>query len=181
MATLEQRLVAAVQAIGTDVKAINIRTGALGDLTTTDKTSLVLAINELMTAISALQAGTTVIDDNAGNGATTVTWSADKIFDSIVAAKQEVVNSLVDGADAALNTLKELADALQNNPDVISEILSGLNNRVAVDAVQAFTNLQKTQGRDNIGAASQGDLDAVIDAVGNTDVDLVAAYNTAKA
>ena len=78
--TLEARVVALAQAIGTDVKTLTATQGSLSALNTTTKTSLVAAINELL----ALMGGTgAVIDDLAGGGNTGVTWSADKNFDSI--------------------------------------------------------------------------------------------------
>lgn len=48
-------------------KALSDRTGALSDLTTTDKTSIVAAINELVTATSGVE--TTLNTLNSGNGA----------------------------------------------------------------------------------------------------------------
>ncbi len=62
-----------------------------------------------------------------------IRWShgqADKIFDSIEAAKQAVTNSLVDGAGAALDTLNELAAALGDDPNFATTIAGELNNRV---------------------------------------------------
>lgn len=181
MATMEARIIAAVQAIGVDIKALNTSQGLLTDLDTTDKTSIVLAINELVAAVALLNAGAAGIDDLAGDGDVDVTWSANKIFDSIEAAKQAVTNSLVNGAGAALDTLKELADALGNDANFATTITDGLALRVRVDTAQTFTELQKTQGRDNIGAASQSDLDDLVDAIGNTDSDFAAAYALAKA
>ena len=82
--SLETRIISLAQAIGTDVKALTAAQGNLASLTTTTKTNLVAAINELATMIGS--AGV-AINDTAGNGNTTETWSADKIFDSIEAAK----------------------------------------------------------------------------------------------
>ena len=71
--TLEARLVALAQAVGTDVKSLTVNQGSLGSLATTSKTSLVAAINELFAAIGSAGAA---IDDGDGNGSTLVTWSA---------------------------------------------------------------------------------------------------------
>ena len=65
--SLETRIVALAQAMGTDVKALHVSQGSLSTLNTTTKTSLVAAINELLTLISS--AGV-AIDDGAGNGST---------------------------------------------------------------------------------------------------------------
>lgn len=178
--SLELKLIAITQAIGADIKSLNTKTGTLSSLTTTDKTSLVAAINELVTTIGGMGAGVS-INDTAGNGATTVTWSADKIYDSIEAAKTAVTNSLVNGAAAALDTLNELSAALGNDPNFATTIAGEIANRVRYDAVQTLTAPQQTQARSNIGAAAASDVSTLTTGLGNYDNDLVAVYNTAKA
>ena len=169
--TLEARVVALAQAIGTDVKTLTAAQGSLSALNTTTKTSLVAAINELVTMIGG--AGVS-IDDTAGNGNTGVTWSADKIFDSIEAAKAAVKNELLDGAGAALDTFNELAAAINNNPSFAATIAAEIANRVRFDAAQTLTAPQQTQARANIGAQSAA-------AIGDPDRNLVADYTAAKA
>jgi hypothetical protein len=169
--SLETRIVALAQAMGADVKALTAAQGSLSALNTTTKTSLVAAINELMTLIGGAGAQ---INDSAGNGDTSVTWSADKIFDSIEAAKIAVKNDLVNGAGAALDTLNELAAALGNDPSFAATIAGEIANRVRFDAAQTLTQPQMAQARANIGAQSAA-------AIGDPDRDLVADYNTAKA
>ena len=169
--TLEARVVALAQAIGTDVKTLTAAQGSLSALNTTTKTSLVAAINELLTLMGG--AGV-AIDDLAGNGKTGVTWSADKIFDSIEAAKAAVKNELINGAGTALDTLNELAAALNNDPSFASTIASEIANRVRYDAAQTLTSPQQAQARANIGAQSAA-------AIGDPDRDLVADYTAAKA
>ena len=51
--SLEQKIVGLAQAIGADVKALRLAQGDLSELTTTAKTSLVAAINELQALIAA--------------------------------------------------------------------------------------------------------------------------------
>ena len=171
--TLEQRLIALAQAMGADVKALLAAQGSLSALTTTAKASLVAAVNELKTAVDAAAGGGVSIDDGAGDGATGVTWSADKIFDAIEAAKTAVKNDLTAGAAAALDTLSELAAALNNDPAFAATIAAEIANRVRFDAAQVLTEPQQAQARSNIGAQSAA-------AIGNPDADLVAAYNAAK-
>ena len=171
--TLEQRLIALAQAIGADVKALLAAQGSLSALTTTAKASLVAAVNELKTAVDAAAGGGVSIDDGAGDGATGVTWSADKIFDAIEAAKTAVKNDLTAGAAAALDTLSELAAALNNDPAFAATIAAEIANRVRFDAAQVLTEPQQAQARSNIGAQSAA-------AIGNPDADLVVAYNAAK-
>ena len=163
--TLEQRLIALAQAIGADVKAIRAAAGTLSSLNTTDKASLVAAINELYLAIGG--AGVS-IDDAAGDGDTLVTWSADKIYDTIEAAKTAVKNDLVNGASATLDTLSELAAALDNDASFATTIATQMGNRVRYDAAQTLDAAQKAQACTNIG-------------IGDPDRDLVADYTAAKA
>ena len=172
--TLEQRLIALAQVIGADIKALNLAQGSLSTLATTAKASLVAAINELKTALYNAVTGGVSIDDGAGDGATGVTWSADKIFDAIEAAKTAVKNDLTAGAAAALDTLSELAAALNNDPAFAATIAAEIANRVRFDAAQTLTAPQQAQARANIGAQSAA-------AIGDPDRDLVADYTAAKA
>ena len=172
--TLEQRLIALAQAMGADVKALLAAQGSLSALTTTAKNNLVAAVNELKTAVDAAAGGGVSIDDGAGDGATGVTWSADKIFDAIEVAKTAVKNDLTAGAAAALDTLSELAAALNNDPAFAATIAAEVANRVRYDAAQTLTQPQMAQARANIGALGAAD-------VGDTDHDFVADYNAAKA
>ena len=170
--TLEQRLILLAQAIGADIKALKIDQGALTDLDTTTKTSLVAAVNELKGIVNGLSGA--LINDAAGDGDTTVTWSADRIFDAIAAASAALKNELTNGAGAALDTLAELAAALGNDPSFAATIAGEIANRVRYDAAQALSAPQQVQARTNIGAQAASD-------VGDTDRDFVGDYNTAKA
>ena len=172
--TLEARVVALAQAIGTDVKALLQAQGSLSALSTTAKSNLVAAINELKTAVDAAAGGGVSINDGAGDGATGVTWSANKIHDTIEAAKLAVKNDLTAGAAAALDTLSELAAALNNDPAFAATIAAEIANRVRFDAAQTLTAPQMAQARANIGAQSAA-------AIGDPDRDLVADYTAAKA
>lgn len=175
--SLETRLVSLAQAIGGDVKTLTAAQGSLSALNTTTKLSLVAAINELMTLIGSAGAS---IDDAAGNGNTAVTWSADKIFDSIEAAKAAVKNDLVNGAGAALDTLNELATALGNDPSFAATIAAEIANRVRFDAAQTLTSPQQAQARTNIGAASAADVSGLVTGLGTYDRDYAGDYAAAK-
>lgn len=162
--SLSARIVSLAQAIGADIKTLTANQGTLTGLSTTTKTSLVAAINELYSAIGSAGAQ---IDDLATNGDTAVTWSADKIFDTIEAAKTAVKNDLTNGAAAALDTLSELAAAIGNDANFATTIATELGNRVRYDAAQTLTALQQAQACANIG-------------VGDPETDLAASYATAK-
>ena len=163
--SLATQIVALVQAIGADIKDLRTKQGDLTSLTTTAKGTLVAAINELKTALAGAGAA---INDTAGNGATTVTWSADKIFDTIEAAKVAVKADLTNGAAAALDTLNELAAALGNDPSFAATIATELGNRLRFDAAQVLTTPQKLQACTNLG-------------IGDPEHNFAAAYATAKA
>lgn len=163
--SLETKIIALAQSIGADIKSLKSKDGDLTSLSTTAKGNLVAAINELYAMVGS--AGAT-IDDAAGDGATAVTWSANKIFDSIATAKVEVQNSILDGAGAALDTLKELSAALNNDPNFAATIALEISNRVRFDAAQTLTAPQRLQACTNIG-------------IGDPEADLVAAYVAAKA
>lgn len=168
--TLETRLIALATAMGADVKALTQSQGSLSALTTTAKTSLVASINELVTMVGSAGAA---INDTAGDGATTVTWSANKIFDTIEAAKLAVTNSLVNGAAGTLDTLNELAAALGNDPSFAATIATQIANRVRFDAAQTLNAPQKLQALANIGAVAAAD-------VGDTERNFAADYAAAK-
>ena len=161
--SLETRIIALAQAVGTDVKTLTAGQGTLSSLSTTAKSNLVAAINELVTAMG----GKATINDSATDGATTVTWSADKIFDSIEAAKTAVKNDLTAGAGAALDTLNELAAALGNDPSFATNIATQIANRIRYDAVQTLTLPQQQQACANIG-------------VGDPDHNFLTEYAAAK-
>lgn len=162
--SLELKIIALAQAIGADIKTARTERGSLSGLSTTEKTSLVAAINEIY---GILGAGGLAINDAAGDGNTTDTWSANKIFDTIEAAKIAVTNSLTNGAASALDTLSELAAALGGDANFAATIATELGNRVRYDAAQTLSGPQKVQACANIG-------------VGNPEHDFAADYVTAK-
>jgi hypothetical protein len=162
--TTVQRIIALATAIGTDIKGLTTKQGDLTSLSTTAKSNLVLAINEIFGLVGSGSA----INDALGDGATTSTWSANKIFDTIEAAKTAVKNELTNGAATALDTLSELATALGNDPNFASTIATGLSQRVRFDAAQTLNKTEKLQACNNIG-------------IGDPDYNFLTDYNTAKA
>lgn len=168
MATTSERIIALAQAVGADVKALKAADGVLSALNTTAKSNLVAALNEVLAIAMAAGGGGVVINDAATDGATTVVWSADKVFDEIASMRASLKSELVAGAGAALDTFEELAAAMGNDPSFAATIATGLGNRVRYDAAQTLTAVQKTQACMNIG-------------VGEPDTDFVALYVAAKA
>ncbi|WP_314408934.1 hypothetical protein [Pseudomonas kuykendallii] len=163
--SLETKIISLAQAIGADVKALRVAQGDLTSLPTTAKGNLVAAIAEIYGLLG--QAGA-VIDDNAGNGATSVTWSADKIYDSLELAKQAVKAEILGGASEAYDTLLELQELATGNASTAAALATAVNNRVRFDAAQTLTTAQKLQACTNIG-------------VGDPEHDFAADYTAAKA
>lgn len=165
MSTLTTRIGDLATRIATEVKAVrtlvNGNAADLSGLSTTAKSNLVAACNELY----ALASAAAPISDSASD--TTHTWSASKIAAAIATAKSDLVN----GAGSALDTLAELATALGNDPNYATTITTALGKRVRADAAQSFTAGEKTQALANIGAQDSA-------SIGTPDTDFVAIFNT---
>lgn len=172
--------------IGTEFKAVRATEGSLSSLTTTDKTSLVGAINEVKAAGSS--GGTTAATVGAAiNGtstkATPVAADALAILDSAAAnalAKityssltTAITASIVAGAPAALDTLNELSTALGGDANFAATTATALGNRLRVDtAAQGLTGTQQQNARTNIAVYSTTE-------VGDPTTDFVATFNAA--
>lgn len=167
MATLQERLADFVVRQSTQDKALKtLINGNLTDLSTlltTNKASLLAAINELKQALDSVSGSAAGINDTATD--TGSTWSSQKVSDSINAA----IVALTGGAPAALDTLSELSDALNDDANFAATVTTALGNRVRFDEAQTLTLTQQAQARTNIGAQSAA-------AIGNPDIDLVALY-----
>lgn len=215
---------------GTEFKAVRAVIGSLASLSTTDKSSIVAAINEVMAAVGAggtitvdaitdagtvgkaslraatqlagrqaIGAGTSdlivgVLATNAKAGDYVPTWGEITSKPVVIAAGADAaaartaisvsstsemnaaitsaINALVDGAPGALDTLKEIADKIAAGDDDLAAVVSGLANRVRVDAVQSFTEPQKVQARSNIDVYSKTEI-------GNPETDYVAVFEAA--
>lgn len=144
------------------IDALNGKVGALAGLSTTEKSTVVGALNELAARIAAAeQATASLIDDTSTD--TDTTWSSSKITQAIA----DGFNSVIAGAPEALNTLQEIAVALNNAPNAVQGILDILAKVVRVDQEQTFSVAEKAQGRANIGAASDADLTQLAANVGD--------------
>ena len=142
-----------VTTIGTDIKAlkgkdVEIKNSVdtlksdvgtkLGDLTTlatTEKTSVVRAMNELKASNGAVNTGT---DASAVN----------QLIDN-------KINALVDSAPEAL---KEIADKLQADESTATALASTVSKKVAFDSPQSLSTEQQKQAQENIGL---GDLSSL--------------------
>lgn len=160
--SLSTRIESLVIRIAQEFNDVRANAGNLASLTTTDKSNLVAAINELQAAVVS----SVVIDD--AQITTTSTYSSNKIVTLLDALKTEILG----GADAAYDTLVEIQQLLQNGTSGLDALLSAINNRVRFDAAQSLTVAEQLQARTNIGAVAAMD-------VGNTDTDFVAIFEGA--
>lgn len=160
--SLQTQLNSFVLRVAEEFNTVKGRTGLLANLTTTDKSSLVAAINELKAAILAAA----VIDDQQAS--TTTTYSSSKIVTLLDALKADILG----GADPAYDTLLELQQALQNDQSGIAALTAALDKRVRFDAAQTLTAPEQAQARSNIGAVAAADI-------GDTNTDFVAIFNAA--
>lgn len=106
-----QTLTEFAEFVGMKDKEIAKLIGNLQTLSTTEKTSIVGAINELKQTLNSLSSNAAGINDSATNE--TSTLSAKKIIELVNQAKTEAKSEILGGNVAAeLDTIKELADAL---------------------------------------------------------------------
>lgn len=160
--SLQTQLNSFVLRVADEFNTVKGRTGTLSALTTTDKSNLVAAINELKTAVI-----TAVAIDDLTIG-TASTYSSSKIVTLLDALKAD----LLGGADPAFDTLLELQQALQNDQTGIAALTASIDKRVRFDAAQALTVPEQTQARDNIGAVASADI-------GDTTTDFVTIFDAA--
>ena len=160
--SLQTQLNSFVLRVAEEFNTVKGRTGVLTALTTTDKSSLVAAINELKAAIVTAVA----IDDLQVSTATT--YSSNKVVTLLDALKADILG----GADPAYDTLLELQQALQNDQSGIAAITATIDKRVRFDAAQTLTVAEQAQALANIGAVAASDI-------GDTATDFVAIFDAA--
>lgn len=99
--------------VGMKDKEIMKLIGIMQQLTTTEKDTIVGAINEMNQRINSLSSSAAGINDSATNE--TATLSAKKILELLNQAKADVKNELLGGqVDASIDTIKELGEMLKN-------------------------------------------------------------------
>lgn len=108
-----QTLTEFAEFVGLKDKEIIKMLGILSALTTTEKGSIVGAINELKQSITALSSSSAGINDSATGDSST--FSAKKILELLTQAKTDVKNELLGGqVEESIDTIKELGDMLKN-------------------------------------------------------------------
>jgi hypothetical protein len=168
--TLEQRLIDLSTQLGLDhksqqidISSINTSIGTLSGLSTTAKTNLVSAINELYILSNN-------INDSATTGTTDKTYSVDKILSLISSLRQDLLGGV---PAAAYDTLLEISDYISNDTTATSGLVLAVSNRVAYNQVQSLTASQKLQARTNIDAYGSVEI-------GDPYVNLLNVYNISK-
>jgi hypothetical protein len=187
--SLQTRIGDLITAVGTDIKQLRTwitgsSSGSLTGLTTTTKTDLVAAINE--------------VNSLAGTGGATVSPASETVAGIVELATLAEVATGVDtgravtpegvrqervalrteilgaGVPAALDTLDELAAALGDDANFAATVTTALGSRVRVDtAAQGLTATEQSNARTNIAVYGMADL-------GDPETDLVAVYTAAK-
>lgn len=140
-----QTLTEFAEFVGMKDKEIANLIGNLQTLSTTEKTSIIGAINELKQTLNSLSSNAAGINDSATNE--TSTLSAKKIIELVNQAKTEAKSEILGGNVAAeLDTIKELADALngmKTGEDGLNKLIQKISqtNEALTVLNQKFTAL----------------------------------------
>lgn len=173
-----------ITAIGTDMKGLRVfitgsSTGTLAGLSTTDKSSLVNAINEVKASSTGAPASATttvqgVVELATNTEATTGTDTTRAVTPSgLAAAVSAGLNSLVNAAPGTLDTLGEIATALIADEGTAATLATTVGTKMAKASNLSDLNNVIT-ARTNLDVYSKTEL-------GNPETDLAALYATAKA
>lgn len=140
-----QTLTTFAEFVGEKDKEITKLIGNLTTLSTTEKTDLVGAINELFQSIRSLSGSAAGINDSATGDSSTL--SAKKILELVNQAKTDAKSEILGGNVAAeLDTIKELADALngmKTGEDGLNKLIQKISqaNEALTTLNQKFTTL----------------------------------------
>jgi len=161
-----QRLANAVKLARTQ---INGNAADLSSLTTTAKSNLVAAINEVKAQANAAGSGVGINDTTPS---TSQVYSSSKTDSQIASARAALKTEILGGAAAAYDTLQELVTYINSvdstNDSEVAALVTAVGNRIRFDGAQTLTAGQKVQANDNIGSvalAKFGDPEADFDAV----------------
>ena len=149
MATTEAEIKLFATEVGTQIKGLRTLMGLLSNLTTTDKTNLIAAINE----VNAKTAGAGAQIDDATARTTTV-YSSSRTEARITEATTALKSDILGGAGPTVDTLKEIADILASSGSDVAALTTALSKRVSFDAAQTLTAPEKVQVNTNIGSVS---------------------------
>ena len=140
-----QTLTEFAEFVGMKDKEIVKLIGSMQSLTTSQKDTLVDAINEMNQQVNSLSSSAAGINDSATNE--TSTLSAKKILELVNQAKADVKNELLGGeVDASIDTIKELGEMLkgiQTGEDGLNKLIQKISqsNEALTTLNQKFTTL----------------------------------------
>lgn len=164
--TLRQRIDELADAIGVELKKVIVKIGSIDMMQTTERGSVVGAVNELKNRIDNIGSGNSgaAIDDTAP--AADKAYSSQKVDSLINAAKTAVKSEILDGADAAYDTLVEVAKYIEQDKTGATALSEAVAQRLRIDEAQVLTRAQKTAVETTLN-------------LGDTDTDFVAKFNQA--
>ena len=162
--TQTERIKLLAQAIGADIALLKTTIGVKTDLTTTDKTNLVAAINELaikIAAVETLQQSASEIDDSAPKA--NRVYSSNKVkslIDEINTTLGTLTASGYADVGVGLKTLKDKVDTLEQKTvdltelikDTATETISVWSSTKTDAAITAAVGTAKSELTDKINA-----------------------------
>lgn len=162
--------------VATQFNTIKTLIGPTADLTTTVKSSIVGAINEVNAKPSGGGGGAPIAD---GTVSSTTTYSSGKIVTLVQESGAQVKQDILGGSMATdLDSLTELLALLRStdaeNDTVAAANTTALGVRLRFDAPQSLTAGQKTQGQVNLGVYGTADI-------GDPTTNFVTAFEAALA
>lgn len=153
MATTQDELDLAFVEVGTQFKSLKTLIGLLASLSTTDKSSIISAINEVNAKTASAGAA---IDDTTARSSTV--YSSTKTDAQITSATAALKADILGGAGPTVDTLKEIADLLTSvdatDDSVVAALTTVVAGKLAFDGAQTLTAPQKVQVNTNAGSVS---------------------------
>lgn len=153
---------------------INGNLADLSSLNTTNKASLLAALNEIHDELDSIAASAGATINDASNASTTQTYSITKILNTITDMIADAKSEILGGAGAAYDTLAELKALLDETDGDLGAITTALGQRVSTQASQGLTTQEKQNARDNIDVYSKTEI-------GAPETNFVTTLNTAMA
>ena len=176
MTTQTERIKLLAKAIGADIALINTTIGVKTDLSTTDKTNLVAAINELaiqIKAVETLQQSSSEIDDSAPK--TNRVYSSNKVkslIDEINAILGTLTASGYADVGTGLKTLKDKVDALEQKTVDLTALIKDTETQTTSVWSSTKTNAAITAA---VGTAKSELTDKIITDVAKVKSDILGA------
>lgn len=174
--TQTQRITLLAQAIGADIALLKTTIGDKTNLSTTDKTNLVAAINELaikIKAVETLQQSASEIDDSAPKA--NRVYSSNKVkslIDEINATLGTLTASGYADVGAGLKTLKDKVDTLEQKTFNLTELIKDTETQTTSVWSSTKTNAAITAA---VGTAKSELTDKIIADVAKVKSDILGA------